>query len=131
MGKSTILVNLQRCTGCWTCSLACKVGNELPDDEYRITVRTEGSGEGIDRPAGTWPNLHMSWTPIWRPSCTKCPERIAAGEEPYCVHSCPNGALKVGDDAAAEVEALKEKGFRIFTLPAWEGGKDDIVYASK
>lgn len=131
MGKSTILVNLQRCTGCWTCSLACKVGNELPDDEYRITVRTEGSGEGIDRPAGTWPNLHMSWTPIWRPSCTKCPERIAAGEEPYCVHSCPNWALKVGDDAAAEVEALKEKGFRIFTLPAWEGSKDDIVYASK
>lgn len=131
MGKSTILVNLQRCTGCWTCSLACKVGNELADDEYRITVRTEGSGEGIDRPAGTWPNLHMSWTPIWRPSCTKCPERIAAGEEPYCVHSCPNGALNLGDDAAAEVEALKEKGFRIFTLPAWEGSKDDIVYASK
>lgn len=131
IGKSTILVNLQRCTGCWTCALACKVANGLADDEYREVVRTEGSGEGIDRPAGTWPDLHMSWTPVWKKSCTKCPERIAAGEEPFCVHACPNGALTVGEAAAAEEQKLLEKGFRIFRLPAWEDSKDDIVYASK
>lgn len=131
MNKGTILVNLQRCTGCWTCALACKVANGLADDEYRLTVRTNGSGEGIDRPAGTWPNLRMNWTPIWHEGCTKCADRIAEGEEPYCVHACPNGALTVGDEAAAEVEALKAKGFRIFELPAWESSKSGIVYASK
>lgn len=131
IGKGTILVNLQRCTGCWTCSLACKVGNCLADDEYRMTVRTEGSGEGIDRPVGTWPDLHMSWTPVWSQNCTKCPERIAAGEEPYCVHSCPSKVLSIGEKAEEELDHLKEKGFRIFTLPAWEGSKDGIVYASK
>lgn len=131
MNKGTILVNLQRCTGCWTCSLACKVANGLDDDVFWQTVRTEGSGEGIDRPAGQWPDLHMSWIPIWSKDCTKCPERIAAGEEPYCVHACPNGALSVGDAAAQAAEELRDRGFRIFELPAWENSKDGIVYASK
>ncbi|HAM16098.1 MAG TPA: (4Fe-4S)-binding protein, partial [Eggerthellaceae bacterium] len=39
-----MLVDLNRCVGCWTCSMACKMGNHLADDEYRITVRTNGSG---------------------------------------------------------------------------------------
>lgn len=131
MNERTILVNLQRCTGCWTCSLACKVGNDLPDDEFWLTVRTEGSGEGIDRPSGVWPNLHMSWIPIWSKKCIRCPERLAEGEAPYCVYACPNSALKVGEEAAAEVESLRERGFRIFELPAWENSAVNITYASK
>ena len=131
MENNTILVDLQRCTGCWTCSLACKVGNRLPDEEYWLTVRTQGSGEGIDRPAGTWPNLHMSWIPIWSQSCIKCPGRIAAGNEPYCVHSCPNGALSIGDAAAEKKEALRDRGFRFFKLPSWEKSKDGVIYAEK
>ena len=131
MEKTTILVNLQRCTGCWSCSLACKVANKLDDDEFWQTVRTEGSGEGIDRPAGQWPDLHMSWIPIWSKSCVKCVGRVDAGEEPYCVHACPNGALSVGDAAAEKLDELREQGFRIFRLPAWENTREDIVYASK
>ena len=131
MDEKTILVNLQRCTGCWTCSLACKVGNNLPDEEFWMTVRTQGSGEGIDRPAGVWPNLRMSWIPIWSTKCVRCPARIAEGENPYCVNCCPNGALTVGAEAEAELENLRQKGFRIFTLPAWENSAKNVVYASK
>lgn len=131
MANTKIVCNLQRCTGCWTCSLACKVGNNLPDDAFRLTVRTLGSGEGIDRPAGTWPDLHESWKPEWSASCTKCPERVSANEEPYCVHSCPNGALSFGDAADAALADLRARGFRIWETPAWEGGKSGIVYASK
>ncbi len=131
MDDKTILVDLQRCTGCWTCALACKVGNNLPDSDFWLTVRTEGSGEGIDRPAGTWPDLHMSWIPIWSKSCIRCPSRIAAGEKPYCVNSCPNHALYVGDGAKVEVEELRQKGFRIFQLPGWEDTASNIFYGSK
>jgi Fe-S-cluster-containing dehydrogenase component len=131
MNKSTILVDLQRCTGCWTCAMACKVANNLDDDDWRITVRTLGSGEGIDRPAGIWPNLHESWLPIWQSHCTKCPDRLAGGEEPFCVHSCPNGALSIGDVAIANAEALHGRGFAIFTLPAFEGSREDVVYGRK
>ena len=131
INEKTILVDLQRCIGCWTCSLACKVGNSLPDEEFWLTVRTQGSGEGIDRPAGTWPNLHMSWIPIWSQSCVKCPSRIAKGEKPYCVQSCPCGALTIGEAAAAKKEELRERGFRFFELPAWEKSKDNVLYAEK
>ena len=129
--EKTILVDLQRCIGCWTCSLACKVGNNLPDEEFFLTVRTLGSGEGIDRPAGIWPNLHMSWQPVWSTKCIKCPSRLAAGEKPYCVNSCPCGALSIGEAAAAKQEELREKGFRFFKLPAWDNSKEDVLYAEK
>ena len=131
ISEKTILVALQRCIGCWTCSLACKVGNNLPDEEFWLTVRTQGSGEGIDRPAGTWPILHMSWIPIWSQSCVKCPSRIAKGDKPYCVNSCPCDALTIGEAAAAKKEELRDRGFRFFELPAWEKSKDNVLYAEK
>ena len=54
-----MLVDLERCIGCWTCAMGCKVGNHLADDEYRVEVKTHGSGAGIDRPAGVYPELHL------------------------------------------------------------------------
>ena len=126
----TIFVDLLRCTGCWTCSLSCMTGNNLKDGHFFVNVRTLGSGEGIDRPAGTSPDLHMSWMPFYTSSCIKCKDRTSAGELPYCVKNCPNKALAFGKDAAEKVEAARERGARIFRLPAWEHSKDGIVYAS-
>ena len=112
--------------------MACKVQNELPDEDFWVTVRTLGSGEGIDRPAGTWPDLHMSWMPVWSQKCVKCAPRLAEGHaEPFCVKCCPNGALTYGEAVDAEVAELRERGFRISTLPKWEGSREGIVYASK
>lgn len=137
MAKPTILINLDRCTGCWTCSMACKIGNHLPDDVWWHTVRTLGSGEGIDRPGGKWPNLTMSWLPVHRKSCVMCAGRTSEGELPYCVAACPCEAMFYGDADSGEgevfdkIEQLRERGYRIFQLPAWEDSRDGIVYASR
>lgn len=131
MPNDKILINLQRCTGCWTCAMACKTINHLDDDEFRITVRTLGSGEGIDHPSGTWPNLHVSWEPVIKPTCTKCAGRTAKGELPFCVYNCTNRAMKYGEDADAEIERLQTKGFETFELPAYEDSKANVVYAYK
>ncbi len=112
--------------------MACKVVNQLPDEDYWVTVRTLGSGEGVDRPAGTWPNLHMSWMPVWSEKCVKCAPRLAEGHtEPFCVKCCPNGALTYGEAVDKEVANLRDKGFRVCSLPAWESSREGIVYASK
>ena len=137
MTQPTILINLHRCTGCWTCSLACKVGNQLADDEWWQYVRTLGSGAGIDRPAGIWPNLHMSWLPIHTQDCTLCGSRTEQGFDPYCVHNCPNDAMIYGDlddpksAVALKLAALREGGYHIFKLPEWEKSRSEIVYATK
>ena len=128
--EDVIFVDRLRCTGCWTCSLACMTGNKLADGKFFVKVRTLGSGEGIDRPAGVWPDLRMSWMPTYSQFCIKCKPRTDAGELPYCVAQCPNKALAYGADAVEKIEAARQRGARIYQLPAWEDSKEGVVYAS-
>lgn len=136
MAHQGILVNVNRCTGCWTCSIACKMEHDLASDEFRQYVRTIG-GEQLDEPGGTYPNLYMKWIPIYTTKCTLCGEKIAQGEEPACVYHCPTKALTFGDldDPESAIskrcEDLKNKDFRIFDLPAWENTRTRIHYAEK
>ena len=130
IAEDTIFVDTLRCTGCWTCSLACMTGNGLKDGQFFVNVRTLGSGEGIDRPSGVWPNLRMSWMPFYTSHCIKCKPRTEAGELPYCVAQCPNKALAYGADAAEKIEAARARGARIYQLPAWENSKEGVIYAS-
>jgi Fe-S-cluster-containing dehydrogenase component len=137
MAQPAILINLQRCTGCWTCSMACKVAYDLPEDEWWQFVRTLGSGAGIDEPAGTWPNLSMSWMPTYTPDCTLCGERTQQGQDPCCDYNCPTKALTYGDlddpksPVSKRMAELKEKGYRVFQLSPWERTRPEIWYAER
>lgn len=132
-----MLVDLERCIGCWTCAMGCKVGNHLADDEYRVEVETHGSGAGIDRPAGVYPDLHMWWQPIYLPSCTFCAPRIAEGQPPFCAMDCPTLALAFGDEDDAESDYSQAKarvegrGARIWELDsAGADTRASVEYAS-
>lgn len=132
-----MFVDLERCIGCWTCSMTCKMGWKLADDEYRVTVETLGSGAGIDRPQGEYPNLRMSWKPIYNKSCTFCAPRVAEGEEPFCVYNCPTKALAFGDPNDAdspfskEMERCRKMHYNVVENPAYLQQKTGIVYAMK
>ena len=136
MAKPAILVNLNRCTGCWTCSMACKVAYKLDVDEWRQYIRNIG-GNGIDEPAGTWPNLNLGWMPIYTNDCVLCGSRLAEGLEPYCTYNCPTKALPFGylDDPQSPLNErlmeLEEKGFNTFTLPKWEQTRPEILYIER
>lgn len=87
-----MLVDIDRCIGCWTCAMGCKVGNHLEDDEYRVEIKTHGSGQGIDRPEGVYPDLHMWWQPVYLPSCNFCAERMKEGEPAVLRDGLPNAS---------------------------------------
>lgn len=136
MTKQAILVDLNRCTGCWTCSMACKMAYHLDVDEYRISVRTIG-GNRIDEPTGIWPDLHLSWMPIFKKECTMCGDRRREGKLPFCEMCCPSGALFFGDvdDSNSALsqkrEELLRRGYGETELPSWEYSWQPVLYLKK
>ena len=75
------VIDTKRCIGCHGCAMACKVENNVPDDLFWNRVLTDG-GNDMDTPAGTWPNLKMSFLSL---NCQHC-------ENPACTKVCPVGA---------------------------------------
>lgn len=132
----SVLCNVNRCVGCWTCSLACKSAWDLPEEEHRIFIETIGGG-GVDLPGGKWPNLYMKWKPVFTQQCINCRGDASTGSTPFCVYNCTTEALTSGnlDDPTSaislEMERLRKLGYAISQRPAWEGTREGIYYAEK
>lgn len=75
MTRRTLVINLDRCSGCDSCITACKYANHLPLGEYYSRVVRVG-------PTGTFPDVERYWMPV---NCQQC-------EKPQCVKVCPTGA---------------------------------------
>jgi len=79
----------ENCIGCGYCITGC------PFDIPRLS-----------------PNDHRVY------KCTLCSDRVAVGQEPACVKTCPTGAIVFGTKedmklhAAGRIEDLKERGFQ-------------------
>ena len=76
-----MVIDTKRCIGCHTCSVACKIENNLPAGIIWNQVSTVG-GEAMDTGAGQFPNTTMSYRTV---ACQHC-------ENPACVEACPVGA---------------------------------------
>lgn len=86
-------IDLKRCVGCHTCSVACKMSNNLPKDMLWLKVHTEG-GEAMDTASGTYPNNKMSYLPVNCMHCTNAP----------CEAVCPTGATQKREDGIVTVD---------------------------
>lgn len=103
------------CIGCSTCMVSCPYGviyrnNEQPHREWRddsasipgctATGREVAEVAGVEIPhynparAETYPGIREVGLPE---KCTLCDHRLAKGELPWCVESCPSGARIFGD----------------------------------
>ncbi|MFQ6618354.1 MAG: 4Fe-4S dicluster domain-containing protein [Fidelibacterota bacterium] len=75
-----MIVDLRRCIGCHTCSVACKSENIVPLSVYRTWVKI------IEK--GKYPNVSKSFLPTM---CNNC-------ENPICVRNCPTAATYRRED---------------------------------
>jgi molybdopterin-containing oxidoreductase family iron-sulfur binding subunit len=82
-----MVIDLQLCTGCNTCSVACKQENNLPEGVWWTQVITVGSN-GDESPEGVYPDLRLEYLPL---ACQHC----ADGP---CIDVCPTSATFRRDD---------------------------------
>ena len=88
MARPSMLIDLQRCVGCMSCAVACKMENDVPVGIALNTVHQVG-------PVGEWPyGLSQYWFPQ---SCMHC-------DNPLCVEVCPTGASYVREDGLTVVD---------------------------
>lgn len=73
--RNCLVIDLDRCSGCHTCEVACKHENGIGLGVYWNKVLTVG-------PTGTFPNIEQYTLPV---QCQQC-------EGAPCVKACPAGA---------------------------------------
>lgn len=110
MATIAMIIDLDRCVGCFACQNACKLVNNLPDGVVwlRVTPK-EHKPEEVDG------KLYMDRfpVPVTLESCMKCPDRTN-GHQPLCASVCMGKALWIGDPDKA-LELAKEKRAVVYT----------------
>lgn len=90
MKQLAIVTDLDRCTGCHACTVACAQENNLALGAFWTRVNHVG-------PRGKFPDLEMYFLPI---ACQHC-------AEPACVKACPTGASYQRADGIVVIERAK------------------------
>lgn len=91
MARNCLVINLDRCIGCYACEVACKMENDIAlGERWNKVVQVE--------PFGEFPHVSTYWLPVM---CQQC-------EESPCTHVCPTGA-SYRDEATGMVLVDKEK----------------------
>lgn len=94
MTRYGFAINLHRCVGCRTCTIACKMENAVADGLQRIRVLNNQGTTVLDVPVGTYPDLEFAWRPV---PCQHC-------DSPTCIDVCPVGATSKRDDGVVAVD---------------------------
>ncbi len=96
MSASTkgFVIDVFRCIGCDTCSIACKMENNVPIGQNRLRILNPQQKTVFDKPTGAYPEVSMEWWPVM---CQHC-------EDAPCIDDCPTYAIHMRDDGMVEID---------------------------
>ena len=87
-----LAVDIDRCTGCHACSVACKSEYQIPLGRFRTKV--------YYRDEGRFPAVKRHFLPAFCMQCADAP----------CLRACPSRAIRRGADGIVRIEAGKGCG---------------------
>ena len=102
MANYAIITDLNRCTGCLACTVACKAINGVDVGNFWIKTLRVGP-HPIEGGSGTFPDVEMYFLPV---QCQHC-------ENPECVKVCPTEASHVAEDGTIQIDKDKCIGCRM------------------
>ena len=107
MAKRLSVIDVDRCVGCQSCEIACKMEHNRPPDEWGIQVQKV-------EPEIAGGKLY--YFPFPTDNCNLCSQRRAQGLLPSCVQHCWAGVIKFGtiEDLA---RYMKEKPKTVLWRP--------------
>ena len=101
--KPAFHMDMQTCTGCKTCMVACKDKNDLPAGVRWRRVYEYSGGEWLPGPDGTFrQDVFAYYVSV---SCNHC-------ERPICVEVCPTKAMTRDGDGIVTVDPRRCVGCR-------------------
>jgi len=94
MARYGMVIDLKRCIGCNSCTLACKQENGTPEGVHFARV--------VTREVGTYPATKRTFLPVLCNHCSDAP----------CAEACPTGATHIRADGIVMVDREKCIGCR-------------------
>ena len=77
-----MVIDTQHCVGCQTCTVSCKISNEVPGSAHWNHLESL-TGDVLYQPTGTFPSPTLAVRPML---CNHC-------DDPACAKHCPTGAM--------------------------------------
>ncbi|MBT8447887.1 MAG: 4Fe-4S dicluster domain-containing protein [Gammaproteobacteria bacterium] len=93
--RKGFVIDVFRCIGCDTCSIACKMENDVPLGQHRLRILNPQQKIVFDKPTGRFPDVQMEWWPVM---CQHC-------EDAPCIDDCPTYAIHQRADGLVEIDA--------------------------
>ena len=88
MNKYGLMVDLDRCVGCYSCEVGCKEWHNQSNDTKWIRVKTLG-------PYKVDGKLIMDFFPEVSEGCNLCSLSVQQGLSPFCAQICPTRAIQL------------------------------------
>jgi Fe-S-cluster-containing dehydrogenase component len=103
MARFGLVININKCTGCYNCFLTCRdefAGNDYPP--YAAAQPMTGMNwiRVIEKERGQYPKVKVAYTPL---TCMHC-------ENPGCMKVARDGAIYRRPDGIIIIDPLKAKG---------------------
>ncbi len=105
MATYAIITDLNRCTGCLACTVACKAINGVEVGSFWIKTLRIGPNP-IEGGSGDYPDVEMYFLPI---QCQHC-------YNPECCEVCPTEASHIEADGTVQVDKEKCIGCRFCAM---------------
>ena len=97
-----ILCDVNYCSGCEACVVACQQEKEFDETKYGITITQLGPLQ-ITEGKKDW---QFDFIPQFTRWCDLCESRVAKGKQPSCVQHCQAQCLEYGsvEELAAKID---------------------------